>query len=223
MAKKPAKVYTWKDPTGLTRAVLIVMALCFAADFALMTVWLTFGEAAQYDAVGDEAFTTPQFISWSVDMATLVILLACIVIPFWIVRVSKNAHVLRPQMKFSPLGSIGWYVVPIASLFKPFQALSEIWLVSSTKAERGSDRLLIAWWVSFIMSGLASTFGSFGASGAWMAFAGSLLGIAVTVMFTIIVRRLSSMQIEKHRTWVEAGSPTAPPLSAFQLATQPDW
>ena len=225
MAKKPAKIYTWKDPTGLTRAVLVVMALSLAANFALIAVWLMFGEAALYDAASDEAFTTAQFISWSVDMVALVILLACAVIPFWIVRVSRNAHVLRPQMKFSPLGSIGWYLVPIASLFKPFQALSEIWLVSSTKADRGSDKLLAAWWVSLIMGGLASTFGGKigDAAGAWIAFAANLLGIAVAILFMIIVRRLSSMQIEKHQTWVDAGSPSAPALSALQLATRPDW
>jgi len=63
----------------------------------------------------------------------------------WIYRANKNLHFLSSeQMDFTPGWSIGWYFVPIANLFKPYQAMKEIWNV----AHRGesSTHTIIAWW-----------------------------------------------------------------------------
>lgn len=50
----------------------------------------------------------------------------------WLYRANRNARALGAEgMQFSPRGSICWYFIPIACLWKPYQALKEIWVVSA--------------------------------------------------------------------------------------------
>ena len=63
----------------------------------------------------------------------------------WIYRANKNLHVLSSEpLTFSPGWSVGWYFIPIASLFKPYQAMKEIWSAAHRGAAGGGS--LIGWW-----------------------------------------------------------------------------
>ena len=62
-----------------------------------------------------------------------------------------------------------------------------------------------------------------GSLGVWFSVAGDLLGLGATIFFFVVVRRLSSMQIETHRAWIEAGQPPQPRAGALQAATQARW
>ena len=42
----------------------------------------------------------------------------------WIYRVTMNSHTLASGLNVSPPWSIGWYFVPFANLYKPFQAMN---------------------------------------------------------------------------------------------------
>ena len=49
----------------------------------------------------------------------------------WIFLSNKNARALGAKgMKFTPGWSVGWYFIPIFSLWKPYQAMREIWTAS---------------------------------------------------------------------------------------------
>ena len=48
----------------------------------------------------------------------------------WFYLTSRNAHCLRPDAAVSPPMTILWFVVPAANLFKPFQAVAQIWRIS---------------------------------------------------------------------------------------------
>jgi len=49
----------------------------------------------------------------------------------WIFQTNKNLRYLSSQpMEFTPGWSIGWYFVPFANLYKPYQAMKEIWDVA---------------------------------------------------------------------------------------------
>ena len=70
----------------------------------------------------------------------------------WIHRANKNLHVLSSEpMKFSPGWSVGWYFIPIAHLFKPYQAMKEIWMVAHRGTPSGSS-ILGWWWFLWIVS-----------------------------------------------------------------------
>lgn len=63
----------------------------------------------------------------------------------WIYRANKNLHSLSSEpMTFSAGWSVGWYFIPIANLFKPYQAMKEIWSVAHRGAVPASS--LVGWW-----------------------------------------------------------------------------
>ena len=70
----------------------------------------------------------------------------------WIYRANKNLGELSGEhMDFTPGWSVGWYFVPIANLFKPFQAMKEIWEVSHNNQD-DSNMLLGIWWNLWLIS-----------------------------------------------------------------------
>lgn len=213
--RKPARTYEWKDAAGLTLAAQTVMAINVGLLAVSAIVWLWLGETASYADLPDDGgamFTAAQFVRWAIDVLMLLgMLCAAVVISLWLVRVSKNAHVLQPAMKYGPLGAVGWYCVPIAWWIKPYEAFSEIWLVSSTEESRRTEHLLAPWWGAFLLS----IFLSFGQStkppSLAIAFnlAAAACSAAATVLFFILAGRLNRAQTDKHDRWIAAGAPPA--------------
>jgi hypothetical protein len=74
----------------------------------------------------------------------------------WIYRANYNARQIGTTgMKFSPGWAVGWYFIPIANLWKPYQVMCEIWQVSAGPASwqhqpRGS--IVPLWWTLFLLS-----------------------------------------------------------------------
>ena len=74
----------------------------------------------------------------------------------WIYRANRNLHVLSSEpMAFSPGWAVGWYFIPIANLFKPYQAMKEIWTVAH-KGTPGGVSILGWWWFLWIVSNVLS-------------------------------------------------------------------
>lgn len=91
-----------------------------------------------------------------VGLAQLIVLIASgFLILRWIHRANWNARALGAEnMQFTPGWSIGWYFVPIANLWKPYQAMKEIWMASATSKEWQSQTvptLLGLWWTLWIV------------------------------------------------------------------------
>ena len=75
----------------------------------------------------------------------------------WIHRANYNARQLGAQnMDFTPGWSIGWYFVPIALLWKPYQAMKEIWKASHSPDDWTNVKvsgLLPWWWFLWLVNG----------------------------------------------------------------------
>lgn len=57
-----------------------------------------------------------------------------------------------PRTEFTPGWTVGWFFVPIANFWKPYQAVREIWWASGPKTSRHAatprgNWLLLIWWV----------------------------------------------------------------------------
>lgn len=74
----------------------------------------------------------------------------------WIHRANYNARQLGAEnMVFTPGWSIGYYFIPILALWKPYQAMKEIWKASKNPSEWNSQSvsgLLPIWWAIWIIS-----------------------------------------------------------------------
>lgn len=85
-----------------------------------------------------------------------IFILSAIVILKWIYRAGHNARAIGAEgMKISPGWAVGWYFIPIATLWKPYQAMKEIWQASHSPTDwekRDSGPFLAIWWVLWIVS-----------------------------------------------------------------------
>jgi hypothetical protein len=74
----------------------------------------------------------------------------------WLHRASSRVHAATGRARFSPAGSVGWWFVPIANLWLPFQAVRDLWRRSHLRGRTPvrSDRSLTVWWACWLASSL---------------------------------------------------------------------
>jgi hypothetical protein len=144
-------------------------------------------------------------------LVIVVTLTSAILMLCWIYRMCHNARVRAKFMEYTPGWSVGWFFIPIANVWKPFQAMKEIWQESARQAGpqgRDGGGLLGGWWALWIASSvvgyaslrvtlrindvddalLANTFG----------LVENLLAVPLNIIFLRIVMRLSAMQEYAH-------------------------
>jgi hypothetical protein len=82
---------------------------------------------------------------------------ALLIVP-WIYRANDNAHQLGAEnMRFTPAWSIAYYIIPIFNLWKPYQAMKEIWITSNNPSHYRTGKvafILPLWWGLWIISNL---------------------------------------------------------------------
>ncbi len=138
----------------------------------------------------------------------LVTAVSGILILVWIYRANARARQRGAlNLRFTPGWSIGWYFIPIANLWKPFQAMNEIWRASTDPenwASKPASLILSWWWFFWIVSGMAGN-ASFRLSlrakeieellAANIATQiADLVTIPLCIVFLVIVKRIDRMQ-----------------------------
>lgn len=200
------KKYTWKDPRGLTTAVTLVMAFDVLWHAARIAIHLYWGPRADLQGGGD--LTAPQLVNGLHALLAIPMLLLLIVPLFWILQVSKNAHVLKGRkLENSPMfAALWWWIIPFMSLFKPVASISEIWDVSAAEPQsrkRGRVLLPIWWGATLIANALSVAANSLGrypetaASAPTMESLQSAVAIVQGLAFIAIVQRIAALQVQK--------------------------
>lgn len=151
--------YTFrKDPASLTSFLrtmlwiyLGVTIVSLLSDFMQMNL-LSSGAFSQAEA---EANDLRQRIIGAVYFATFIV--TGIAFLKWIHRANSNSHGFGARnMKFSPGWSVGYYFIPFLNLYRPYQAMGEIWKVSKNPADWQNESrspILSWWWALWIISG----------------------------------------------------------------------
>lgn len=99
-----------------------------------------------------DAYIVPSGFAQALTKLALVVLF-CI----WIPRANRNARALGATgLRFTPAWSVGWFFVPVMNLYKPYEAMREIWLASLPDDARKRAPLLGWWWALCLVSGAAS-------------------------------------------------------------------
>jgi len=146
-----------KDPTSLTKFLKTMLWISLGIDFISLlsdfAQWdlLRSGTFSQAEA---EANDTRQLIVGVLYFVTFVV--TTITFMRWVYRANLNCHGFGAQgMRFTPGWSIAYYFIPIFCLYKPYQAMKEIWKVSTNPSnwqnEKGSP-LLGWWWALWLIS-----------------------------------------------------------------------
>jgi heme/copper-type cytochrome/quinol oxidase subunit 2 len=136
-----------------------------------------------------------------------------ILILTWIYRANFNAHQLGgTRMEFTPGWSIGWYFIPFSNLWKPYQAMKEIWKASRNPQDwqiQGVSPLLPWWWLFWIVSeilGHASFRMTTSAeeldelvTANIVTLVADVAGIPLSLILLVIVGKICEMQVAQHR------------------------
>ena len=197
-----ANSFQWKDPKNITVIGLAVLAVDVVWASLGLLIQLVWGSRADFKGVPPEDLTPLQFLAAAHASFGLVCLLGGVVMVFWILRLSRNAHVLKGRsLTNAPIfAALWWYVIPFMSLFKPLESLSEIWDASAIDATRRKHNreVLAVWWGALIVGGLLAYLSRI------LPHVGVLTDIKWTaailqsVAFGYAMKRISDMQLEKH-------------------------
>ena len=141
---------------GITSIVLLFQAMVILRGLSL------------FDDLANA--TTLEADEWARTLAgldsfyLLAIIASAVAVLAWLSRAVENVPALGGGMPLhSPRGAIGWWFVPIANLFVPYQIVADLW--RRMGAGTGGVSLVVAWWVLWIVGNLGGrVLGSAGAS-----------------------------------------------------------
>lgn len=140
----------------------------------------------------------------------VVFVLAAVFVGRWIYFSNRNVRLLGATgLKNTPGWAVGWYFVPIANLWKPYQAMKEIWQASANPLEWfGQERtpLLPLWWlfwlvsnvigqVSFRMAREAETIADFQRM-SYVTFVSEGVNLALCGVFILLLNQIVRLQLD---------------------------
>ena len=141
--------YFYRDPRALATTTKWLFIGGTAAEIAMA------GLSFLGSSPNEEANTADIFIGLVAIVYLLLFLAGIVVYCMWKVRVSKNAYALGGQgMAISPGWSVGFYFIPILMLWKPYQAMTEIYSATFHETAKPALPATIGWWWAlFLISG----------------------------------------------------------------------
>jgi hypothetical protein len=161
------KVFVFRDATSLTRwakrllyAGIVLSAIGIVSsmmEYQLLSTMLsgTFKSEAELIEAAAASDRRQQVIG---IVQIVLFLVTGIVVLMWIYRANNNAHALgADSMRFTPGWAVGWYFIPIFNLWKPYQAMTEIWKASADPhhwQDQQRPSLLPWWWFLWITSAI---------------------------------------------------------------------
>lgn len=145
-----------KPLSGLTKTVNVMLCIyMFVMACLVMTSIFELIEYAPYESTYQlEDLLLSQYITGLTALLFLLVyLITGIFFLKWVYRTSKNMHMLGgDRWEHSAGSAVWWYFVPVASLFKPYQAMREIWSKAHKKKWGGETKLLPGWWTLWLIS-----------------------------------------------------------------------
>lgn len=213
----PGMAHAFRDAAGLTAACRYMLYASIAVSLISIAVSAREIDLLQQAGAGlivheeaEEAIVLQSLLL----LPLLAVTIACyVVVGMWIYRMASNAWALSGPhpLDHSPGWAVGWYFIPIANLWKPYQALKEVWQASGNPREPGRVSvpwLFPAWWslwlatnfISNIAARLAwqseSTYDTNAA--AIFSIASEAVNIPLCLVFLAIVSALHRAQQRQH-------------------------
>jgi hypothetical protein len=156
-AEAPLPGAPFRSPTYLAKLVTVVFAPQLAGvAFRGWTVWQALG-LAQADLTANPRVHQEQLAAleaaYSGTFGAFVLFFFLGLVPFclWTYRVASNARAFGAPGP-EPAFAVGWFFVPIAHLFMPIVSFARIWKASAPDERRGTPTLVIAWWLTYLLS-----------------------------------------------------------------------
>lgn len=227
------------NPTSLTnwtkRALYLLILASVTSVIVDMIVFDFINDLMNGRTVSQN--TTQQIDAWE-RLNSLFFFIAyfasAILVLKWIYRANYNARQLGAgNMQFSSGWSIGWYFIPFANLWKPYQAMKEIWKTSANPSSWTNEKTpaLLGWWwflwivtsifgnIQFRMSHKEQQSLDYLSGLAILDIFSSLLTIILTMVLLSIIDKIHTMQLQ-HANQHTNTNRSSPPTAQFQSPTR---
>jgi hypothetical protein len=225
---------SFKRIDGLGRALRALLAVGILVD--VVNILVTFLEVRTLERVRRGA-ASPQEAIDAIDRSGVVGIVVAAVylgtIVIWLVwqhRGQANLHALSIRgLTFSPGWAVGWWLIPVANLWKPFQTVRELWKASSGDEAwwRIATWPVIGWWwacwiaFNILYNATIRFWGSDSATlealiaGDWFSIMGDVVSLVAGILAISIVRVVTERQAELVHRVVDRtpvpGRPDLPP------------
>ncbi len=198
--------------TLVTLLTLLLLGHVVVDSVACWSDWLEVKllQPAMGEEIADEAWSANASRQQLIGMVQFALfLLTAIIFLMWIYRANVNARALGARdMTFKPGWSVGWFFVPILSLYKPFYAVQEIWKASIPGSQAWQSRraggVVGAWWTFWILTFAAGRVSGTLSSQAeqineflvasWATLAADGVSIPAALLALLVVRGIHGLQ-----------------------------
>jgi hypothetical protein len=149
------------------RVIYTSWATCALGLFTGCFSWLELAALRRLDPA--EAY------SWEVDyidqtqtliagLGAIFYIVAFVVAGFlslrWIYRANSNAHCLNADLEMTAGWNVGWFFVPIATWWKPYEGIRDVWKISANPENpslAARPNMLVKWWTFWVLTNISGT------------------------------------------------------------------
>jgi hypothetical protein len=204
-----AKAYTFRDLKGIGRVLKILLAVAVILGLAsLASTYLQLLLIEQVRVSEAEAEANDARQNWIALLVVGTFLTTAVVFGMWIYRAHANLHARGARnLRVTPGWAVGYFFIPILSLWKPYEAMKDLWRASQDLYGWHTLRtpiLLPLWWMFWLSSivvghmsqRLAAQAGSipelYGAT--WIELLAASARILLCITAYVIVQRIGTFQ-----------------------------
>jgi hypothetical protein len=153
---------TYRSPRLLAKLVTAMFVLDLAGlVMSALLLWDSLGIAQALAAgqeVSQESFAMLERRASEIAQISWALLMGCtFLFGLWTYLVARNVAALGGHLSVAPGWAVGYYFVPILSMWRPYSVMAEVWDASdpdpraATYAPR-SHALLLFWWIVWLTS-----------------------------------------------------------------------
>jgi hypothetical protein len=208
----------FRDLTTFTTVLAwMLRAGAALAFFGLVAAWLQL-EMLSRSFSAAEGSANAQRVVMFAGLTVLLRIVTWFVFGRWIVIAHRNLPALGAQyLEFTPGWAVGWFFIPFANLWKPFQAMRSLWRSSHSVHRpelQENTWILPTWWTLWLVFAFMSNISqqmSLGAHGlddyrniTQFALVSSVFDVALCVVASLLVTRTWRAQDQQHDNPEEA-------------------
>jgi len=137
----------------------------------------------------------------SVVVSFILFVVAATLSGIWIYRMTTVKRVLAYGPSMTPGWAVGWFFIPVANLFKPFDGIREAWQVASGGEGRAAvptPALLRIWWALWlawtILNNVIARIENALIETGWLLGLSGALAVPLAILWVRIVRHITQAQ-----------------------------
>ena len=150
--------YSYRDEAGFSKFLVVLIVLsallnsvAVGSSVMLYDMLVAVQKGAEVTDEVANAHDARQLVIGLVQLAAAIFI--GIIFLMWVYRMCRNAHSIEnAKLDITPGWAVGWYFVPVANLWKPYQAMKETY---EAFINRENDSMILPlWWFAWIVASI---------------------------------------------------------------------